>query len=243
MVSFPPLLVQPRYFEPCQELYKRVYRLHGEEDNFAIAIASDDSNGVFKLFRVQREVVGLACAALCPWDMQAGDVHVVALAFPSAICMMDVRGNMVNCNPSDARLSKIPANVQFIDASWSEYLTEILRARRQCADYENCVGFNESRKRKFIINILMAFLQDGQFEFSTMEEELFMPLDDFKEMYKQYLISNGANKVKWIKDHYKATFADRGLSLLNETRTYKNQPRTCVWVVGLDVKCEHEMGF
>lgn len=87
------------------------------------------------------------------------------------------------------------------------------------------------------IDLLFAFLQCGPFEFDNRYD---MRLKDFKELYALFRKSNGEEKCKWIKDHYHATFQERGLKIVKKTKERNGEYFTGEFVIGLRLSYESD---
>lgn len=114
---------------------------------------------------------------------------------------------------------------------------------RECGDKDiwaaNVVGeqltlFRQSMKQA--TDMLLAFLKSDMFEFDTDTDNTYIPMNEFIERYKQYRHLNGADKVRWTKDHYLATFEEMGLCVLKDTRIWENNRMTSTWVAGLRIR-------
>ena len=58
----------------------------------------------------------------------------------------------------------------------------------------------------------------GRFEYDA---SLYMPLEDFKNLYSEYRKQNGYDKeVKWTKDHYDTVFQETGVVIKSDTLEY-----------------------
>jgi hypothetical protein len=87
-------------------------------------------------------------------------------------------------------------------------------------------------------DLLHAFVNSGSFD---TDPSLYMPLDDFKEIYSQYRKQNGHNQVKWSKDHYDTVFQDAGLFVVNDTREYGGIRKTQLFISGMDLKAPQDV--
>ena len=82
---------------------------------------------------------------------------------------------------------------------------------------------------------LHAFLTSGIFDIGN---GLFMPLDDFKQAYTDYIKENGLDRVKWTREHYDAVFQDLGILVNKAKMEYDGTMRTGNFIIGLDLKKE-----
>ena len=83
------------------------------------------------------------------------------------------------------------------------------------------------------VDCLFNFLDSGNFEF---DPQYHMPLKDFKDLYSLFRKSNGEEKCKWNKDHYSATFQERGLSISKKTTEINGKSFSGEFVIGLQNK-------
>ncbi len=84
-------------------------------------------------------------------------------------------------------------------------------------------------------DLLHAFVNSGTFEFDAA---MFMPLDDFKQIYTEFRKQSGHDKVKWTKDHYDTVFQDVGVFIVNDTREYGGARKTQLFISGMDLKSQ-----
>lgn len=87
------------------------------------------------------------------------------------------------------------------------------------------------------VDCLFNFLNAGNFEFDPQYD---MPLKDFKELYSLFRKSNGEEKCKWNKDHYHATFQERGIKISKKTKDINGKSFTGEFVIGLQAKRDEQ---
>jgi hypothetical protein len=90
-----------------------------------------------------------------------------------------------------------------------------------------------------MINPLEDFLNNGeQVRVDATETDLFMPFNDFKDLYLKFAKNNNYGTVKFHADQYTTTFETFGIiPKMEKEKEYRGRMMyNCKWLLGVGLK-------
>jgi len=88
------------------------------------------------------------------------------------------------------------------------------------------------------INPLVDFLtNNSSIRMEPTNDQVYMPFDDFRDLYTQHCARNQFKVSRFNRDHYGTVFEQYALTVKSDTRIYQGKMRDDIkWVIGVNIK-------